>query len=152
MNEKLIEIARGNHAFYYVVVGMTMCSGDFTSAFIGCLLDDGHVLFPVEHSSFSGYIAIDTTDIRHNCSHGGMVDDVRNGLLGRIALKMPRGAMGEMNTGVTLVDGMYQLAFMITQYERDQAHSFELIKDPALSVDGERLGRYVELKVTFAHQ
>lgn len=149
MNTRQIEVARGNHAFYYVVVPMAMCNRSFAQAFLDGLYRDGQpVLFPIEHSQFSGYVEIDTTDIRRNCSHGSMADAIRDGMLGDVALKMPRHAEGEMNTDVTIIHDIYKFQFNISKYERDGAHGYEPIEDPNLAEDGEKLGRFANLKVT----
>jgi hypothetical protein len=147
LNDKQLEAARGNHAFY-VVVGMEMCEISFAHAFLESLWDARVVLYGVEHPAYSGYIEIDTSNIRDECSHGGMADDVTKGLLGKVAFNIPQSITGEMNTDVTIVHGIYKFSFKITKYERDYVHGYEPIEDPALADDVEKLGRLVQLKVT----
>lgn len=148
MNETEFNVARGNHAFYYLFAGMVMLGDDFVRAFLTSLTEERLVLFGIELSDHSGYIEIDTSDIIDQRSRGSMGGDARNGLLSEVAFKIPSAITGEMNTDVTIDYGIYRFSFRITKYERDGDHGFELIEDPTQAEKGERLGRFVALKVT----
>ncbi|MBP9698052.1 MAG: hypothetical protein KBD65_02595 [Candidatus Moranbacteria bacterium] len=144
-----MEIARDNHAFYYVVVPRHMGKRGFAEAVLESF--DEPAQYGIEDRAYSGYIYIDATNVKVECSHGGFADDVAGGLLGRVALKLPRGATGGLNTDVTIVDGVWKFAFRITKYERDGAHGYEPVEDPLPLPDGEKLGRFIELKISVNH-
>ena len=141
-----MQIARDNHAIYYVVVPVHMCKRQFAQAVLESF--DEPAQYGIEDPSYSGYIYIDATNIKLECSHGSFADDVADGLLGRVALKFPRGATGGLNTEVTVLHGIWKFAFKITQYERDGEHGYEPVTDPFPLPDDEKLGRFIELKIT----
>lgn len=142
----LYQVARDNHALYCAVVPLHMCKRLFASAVLESL--DQPVLYSVEHNVYSGYILINTTDIEMNHSQERFTREVLAGLLGRVALEFPRTPTGEMNTDVTVVYEIWKFTFKITKYERDSAHRYEPVEDPLPLPDGEKLGRFIELKIT----
>ncbi len=143
-----MQIARDNHAIYYVVVPMHMCKAGFADVVCESLALSQAQQYGIEDPNYSGYIYIDATNIKLECSHGGFADDVADGLLGQVALKFPRGATGGLNTEVTILHGIWKFAFKITKYERDGEHGYEPVTDPLPLPDDEKLGRFIELKIT----
>lgn len=141
------KIASDNHAFFYVAVGQHMCAEDFKSAVMGSFYEPA--LYGIKDAGFSGYINIDCADIRERCSHGSFADAVRNGIFGKAAMKLPRSIKGEMNAEAEIIIDHWKFSFTISKYERDSAHDFEMVQNPLmLPGDNERLGRFVDLKVT----
>jgi hypothetical protein len=143
-----MQIARDNHAIYYVVVPRHMCKAGFADVVCESLALSRAQQYYIEDRNYSGYIVVDATDVRQNCASGDFLDAVDNGLLGQVALKFPRGATGGLNTEVTILHGIWKFAFKITQYERDGEHGYEPVTDPLPLPDSEKLGRFIELKIT----
>ncbi len=141
-----IQVARDNHAFYYVVVPWHVCKRQFAQAVLESF--DEPAQYGIEDGAYSGYIYIDATNVKFECSHGSFADDVADGLLGRVALQFPCGATGGLNTDVTIVQGIWKFDFRITKYERDGPHGYEPVEDPLPLPDGEKLGRFIELKIS----
>lgn len=146
-----MQIARDNHAFYYVVVPRHMCKSGFADVVCESLATSSPTQYGIEDRSYSGYIVVDAIDIRRDCASGEFLDAVDNGLLGEVALKFPRGATGGLNTEVTILHGIWKFAFKITKYERDGANGYEPVEDPLPLPDGEKLGRFIELKISVNH-
>jgi hypothetical protein len=143
------KIARDNHAFYYVVVGQVLCSDEFTLKIIGGI--DESVLYGIEddtRDTCTGYIEVDTSDIVDNSVQDTFVDDLRNDLLGKVALKIPQSIQGELNTDVVIAYHKWVFTFNITLYERDGTHRFELVEDPTPLPNKEKLGRIVRMTVS----
>ena len=139
-------VARDNHAFYYVAVAMSMYEKNFATAVLNSF--DEPALFGVEGGSYTGYIHIDSTDIKRNCSHGSFADEIRDGIISKVAMKIPQTIAGEMNTEVTVTQGIWKFSYKITKYERGSEHVFGPIDNPLSLPDGEMLGRFVELRIT----
>ena len=142
------QVARDNHAFFYVAVGQSMCEEVFAVAILHSF--DEPAQYGIESDNFSGYIRIDSTDIKKNCTHENFANAMRQGICGDVAMRIPRSLTGEMNTEVVVTHGIYKFSFKISKYERDSNHDFEEVEDPLSLPDGERLGRFVELKITIA--
>lgn len=148
------KIAKDNHMFYYVAVGQRMCDGDFTSATQESFFEPAQC--SIEGDNFSGYIRIDSTNIIKPDSKGSERESLRKsfmsavhqGICGSVAMRIPRSITGEMNTEAVVTHGIYKFSFKISKYERDSDHDFEEVKDPLPLPDGERLGRFVDLKIT----
>jgi len=144
------QISRNNHSFYYGCVGLEMCEGLFIEAVLQSF--DEPALYSIENENYAGYVNIDSTDIKNRCTHGSFMDAIRNGIISRVGMKIPRSITGDLNTEVEIIEGIYKFAFHISKYERDAAHRFEEITDPSSLPDDEQLGRFVDLKITIAEQ
>jgi hypothetical protein len=121
-----------------------------TEKFIDVVLDsfDEYAQYGVPEGNYSGYIRIDSTEIKKDCSHRSFADAVRAGIMWDVARSIPRAKLGEMNTETEVILGIYKFQFKIVQYERDSDHNFELVDDPTTLPDDEHLGRVVDLKIT----
>ena len=84
-------ILRGNHAFFFAAVGMAMCSHDVFEAVFSSLNNDGKAQVGIERGSYSGYLAIDATDIIRNCSHGCLMRDLNERILTEVGNQIPYG-------------------------------------------------------------
>jgi hypothetical protein len=148
VNQRQMDIAHGNRAFLDTVVGLHLCRKDFQTALFASF--DQPAQYAVEPlGDYSGYVLIDATDVKLNCSHGGFADDVRSvRVLGHVALKIAIGITGDLNDKASVTEGPYRFDFAITRYERDGEHGFEMVDDPVPLPSREKLGRFVELKVT----
>ena len=142
------EVGIENHAFFYVGVGLVMTRPDFASAVRDSF--ERPVQYAMANSKYDGYILIDTSNVVMNCTHGGLSDDMRAGLLGNIVMKLPNAIGGEMNTEASVTHDIYRFDFKITKYERDNTHNFEMVEDPLILPRNEELGRYVELTISIA--
>lgn len=146
---KLDKIARDNHAFFFAAVGMALCSPSAKEALLQSLYGDGLMQYGIEQGEQSGYLRIDSTDIINQCSHGSLAERVREGVLAKVAMKIPYGGIvGDLNDKAEVIQGSYKFSFQIAQYERDRDHEFEMVDDPSLLPDDEQLGRLVEMKIT----
>ena len=150
---KKVIIAKGNHAMYFGVLGMSLCSTNAIDATIGSINNGGKAQFGIERGGFSGYLSINTTDIISNYSHGCLMRALNDGILGRVAHQIPYGDVikGKLNEEVEVLEGLYKFSFKITKYERDRDHDCEMIDDleklDAIP-DGENLSRVIELTIT----
>lgn len=144
------QIAQGNLAFFLHVVGLHITTKEFASAVLQSF--DEPVLYGIEDGDYSGYISVDSRNIKNNCSHGSFGDAVRGQIFNFVSMKLLRSVTGEMNTEAVIVHDIYQFDCKITKYERDNAHHFEVVDNPLLLPDDEHLGRFVELKITLAQQ
>lgn len=142
------QIARDNQAFYQVAVPINLCKRAFASAVLDSF--DQPAQYALESGVYSGYIRIDATDIRLNCSHGSFRDEVLGGLLGKVAMEFPRDPTGDLKTDIVLVHDIWEFSFEITRYERDSEHEYEMVEDPLPLPDDEEIGRFVELKIRVA--
>lgn len=140
------QIARDNHAFFYVAVAGSLCDEVFAGAVLHSF--DEPAQYGVEGDHFSGYIRIDGTDIKKNRTHGSFADAVRQGICGRVAMRIPRSITGEMNTEAVVTYGIYKFSFKISKYERDGDNDFAIVEDPLPLPDSEQLSRFVDLKIT----
>lgn len=136
------QVARDNHAFYYVAVAMAMCDDLFASAVVNSFDEPAQYGVPMD-GRLGGYIRVNSIDIKHQCS-----PKILANLLDRLVMKIPDAITGKMNTDVVLVDGYFKFSFKITKYERGGEHNFEMVDDPLPLPDGEQLGRFVDLKIT----
>ncbi|MCF7815617.1 MAG: hypothetical protein K9M10_01680 [Candidatus Pacebacteria bacterium] len=140
------QVARDNHALYYTTVPLLLCNKEFGRVVVNGI--DTPSQYPFE-GNYSGYIRIDASDVKRNCSDGSFTDEIIGGLLGKVALKFPRSPTGEGMNAVIIIDHeIWRFSFTITQYERDGDHGYEIVDDPLSLPEGEHLGRLIELKVT----
>ena len=145
------KVARDNHAFFFAAVGMALCSPSAKEALLRSLYDNGSMQYGIEQGEQSGYLRIDSTDIISQCSHGSLAEKVHEGILGKVAMKIPYdGIKGELNEEAEVIQGIYKFSFKIIQYERDREHGFEMVDSPSSLPEDEQLGRLVEMKITFA--
>lgn len=142
------KVARENHLFFIAAVGMVMTMQ--SKNFILAVLQSSKTptLYGIERINMPGYIRIDSTDIELNCSSGSLRADIQNGILGRVAMKLPEAIRGDLNTEAEVIYNNYKFSFNISSYERDSAHGFETVTDLASLPPGEKLGRLVDLKIT----
>jgi len=140
------QVARDNHAFYYLAVGFEIGSELFAQAVSHSF--DEPALYSVLDEDYSGYINVDSTDIERNRTRGGFMDEVREGILGTVGMRILSCITGELNTEVEIIEGIYKFTFTISKYERDGEHRFEPVDDPNSLPDGEKIGRFCDLKIT----
>ncbi len=145
------KIGAGNLLFYTEAVVAYLSGPDFAQAAFKSLYEP--VLCGMEAGAHCGYLHVDARQINRFCSSGSFADAIRKGLLHWIVRRIERlfQANGALNTEATIVDGIWKFDFRITRYERDSDHRFEVIEDAAFLADvpdDERLGRYVELKIS----
>ena len=139
------KLAKENHAFFFTAVGMAMCKSNFVSAVLDSFYEPA--LYGIEGPINSGYVRVDSTDIKSKFQ-AGFVDAVHAGILGKIARDVPYSVRGELNTEAEVIHGIYKFSFRVSQYERDGEHNFEIVDDPTFLPNDERIGRLVELKIT----
>jgi|GEM_PF-1399001 len=144
----MLQVAKDNHAFYFLAVGMAMCEDAFSKAVLESVFSEHKGLYAVEYATYSGYISIDTADIKKQYSQSALADAVRKGVFGDISMKIPYSVKGELNTDVEVTAGIFNFGFNISKYERDSEHNFEMVDDLSLLPEEERLGRFVSLKIT----
>ena len=94
-----------------------------------------------------GYIRVDSTAIGKEFLHG-FINAVQEGLIGEIVKNIPHSVLGELNEKTEVIQGIYRFSFKISGYERDSEHSFEVVDDPIILPENERIGRVVDLKIT----
>ena len=135
------KIAKENHAFFFIAVGMAMCKSNFVSAVLDSFYEPA--LYGIENSMNSGYVRIDSTNIISKFQ-AGFIDAVRAGILGKVARDVPYSVRGELNTEAEVIHGIYKFSFRVSQYERDGEHNFEIVDDQTLLPDDERIGRLDE--------
>ena len=140
------KIAKENHAFFFIAVGMAMCKSNFVSAVLDSFYEPA--LYGIENSMNSGYVRIDSTDIEK--FQAGFIDAVRAGILGKVAREVPYSVRGELNTEAEVIHGIYKFSFRVSQYERDGEHNFEIVEDLTFLPNDEKIGRLVELKITIS--
>jgi hypothetical protein len=146
-------IISGNQAFFCVAIGMTMFLDDFASAVFRSFNET--VQYGIEKGEYSGYIVIDSTNVRDDSKDIGFVEaarnifaeDINNGLIKKIAYDLPYSIGGELADKAKVTSGIYKFSFKISKYERDGKHRFEMVKDPSHLPDKERLGRLVRLNI-----
>jgi hypothetical protein len=146
-------IISGNQAFFCVAIGMAMFMDDFSSAVFQSF--DEPVQYAIETREYSGYVFIDSTNIKNYCKDKKSAEEMRksfaneinNRLIKKIAYDLPYSIKGELADKAKITVGIYRFNFKISKYERDGAHRFEMIKDPSHLPDKERLGRLVRLNI-----
>ncbi len=143
------EIIRGNQGFFCVAVGLTICNKDFPSAVLQSLSDE-QVQYGIEMENYSGYILIDSTEIIREFSQRSFADEVQNGILRTLSYELTSRICGELADEAEVAIRGYKFKFKISRYERDMDHVFEVIDNPSRLPNGERIGRFVDLKITFA--
>lgn len=137
------DIAGNNELLLCTLLGLIITRRGFKDAVLESLYEESQ--YPFELNGCSGYIRIDTSSIR---SKSAFKEDVNLGLLGNIATRLPRRAGGDLCTHITAETALWRFTFTITQYERDQANEWVMVKDPLPLPDRETLGRYIVMSVT----
>jgi hypothetical protein len=145
-------IISGNHSFFLVAVGMSLCDQLCDQAFLSSLFGEGTAQHGIERGDYSGYLRINTTDIITNGRNCDLANEVKEGnLLGKLASKLLASEKkGELSDEAEVNMEGYRFRFKITNYERDREHDFQIVEDLSLLPEEEVIGRFVELKVTIA--
>ena len=139
-------IAEKNHVFLRFAVGKVLCEDDFEDAVLESLFEPV-VQYGIEDRGYSGYISIET-GIKTKGESDKLSGAIHNGILKKVALSLPHLIKGELNAEAEInLDG-WRFHFRISKYERDSAHGFVVVDDPIALPDNEKLGRFVELKIT----
>lgn len=138
--------------FFVVEVGMSMGMEYFAQA----VFDSSREMaqFPTDNVGYPGYIRINSSAIRKKGESFWFefMQKVRGGLLSRASYEFSSltDFDGEFAEQVTFKKDGYTFSFHIKQYERDSAHSFEIINPENLPdiPEDEKLGRIVYLTIT----
>jgi hypothetical protein len=146
MKEEMV--IKGNQGFFVVALGFSACTTHFKEAVFNSFHEKAQ--YGVEMGEHTGYIRIDCTDIKANCSHGSFVEAVRNSLLDMVTTAVPSRIKGELADEAEVVMDGYKFHFKIVQYERDGEHGWKIIKPSGLKniPNKEKLGRVMDMVVT----
>lgn len=143
------QIAKDNHAFFYVAVGMALCSAAADAAVVHSFFQNGKSQCEIDSASYPGCMHINSADVvdMHLC--GCLAEKVHKGILGEVAMKIPLdGIKGELNDKAEIIHDKYRFSFAITNYARDRDHDFELVENNISLPEDEHLGRVVELRIS----
>lgn len=143
------KVARDNHAFYYVTIGMVLCEERAKSVVLSSLYNrEGTAQLGIECGDRSGYLRVDSSDVVQQCSQGCLAEKIQSGILGKIARQISFGGIkGKLNDEAEAIHDSFKFIFKITEYERDSKHGFEKVEDLLTIPSNEKLGRLVVLKI-----
>ncbi|MFC1615147.1 hypothetical protein ACFL22_01175 [Patescibacteria group bacterium] len=152
-NQKAVEeVAKGNYAFFCIAIGIEMRLGPFIETVLHSFNKPAqYYIQTMDKAEHFGHVNIDCVDVcEKRCTRrfASKIDMDGYWLLGKVARKVPDCITGELNTDVVIIECGYKFTFHISGYVRDQKHSFEIINDPTLLSDGERITRILDLKIT----
>ena len=141
----IVKISKDNHLFFVTFLAFEMCDERFTSSALQSFSEISQV--GMEGSKFSGYLRIDSSDVKNYCSQESFSEELRSGIFNKVVMKIPNSISGDLNEIMEIKLGIYLFSFSITQYERDSAHNFEMIEDLNIIPNEEKIGRLVDLKI-----
>jgi len=140
------EIITRNQGFYCVAVGLIeMIKPFFAEAVIRSLFES--VQYRIELDNYSGYILIDSSKIGIE-RRDNFINDIRCGILNKVSMYVPSLISGELAEDAMVVMDIYKFKFHISKYERDSEHRFESVYDLFEIPSEERIGHFVDLKIT----
>ncbi|MCK9378553.1 MAG: hypothetical protein M0P97_00200 [Candidatus Moranbacteria bacterium] len=140
MNTKII--ARGNEAFFIANVAPKMFGVEFSQALLYGLRQS--VLYGTE----GGYIRINGTSVGIYGELAGKLRS-RENVIAEVAMQIPKNVSGDLSDEIHITHCGHKFSFKITEYERDADHNFRPINDLSIIPDDEKIGRLVELTITF---
>lgn len=143
------KIAKENHAFFFVAVGMALCDPSADAAVVHSFYQNGKSQYEIENDAYPGCMRINSVDVMDMHLHECLAEKVHKGILSEVALKIPFVDIGgKLNDELEIIHDKYRFNFRITTYEPNRDHEFELINNHIDLSDNDQIGRVVEMIIS----